>query len=98
LLRVTDKHVHNIKRCALLIHCIQVLCHDCEAYTTVPYHFCYHKCGACGSYNTRVEEQTQGAAPKLDLDDETSESETAATETAQSETAANVTGVTAMEL
>ncbi|CAM9921763.1 unnamed protein product, partial [Phaeothamnion confervicola] len=36
-----------------------VLCHDCEAYTLVPYHFCYHKCGnaACSSYNTRVEAQ-----------------------------------------
>jgi Zinc-ribbon len=76
--------------------CTQVLCHDCEAYTTVPYHFCYHKCGACGSYNTRVEEQTQGAAPKLDLDVETSESETVAAETVNSETANSDT--VAMEL
>ncbi|CAM9282159.1 unnamed protein product [Ectocarpus sp. 12 AP-2014] len=34
----------------------KVLCHDCERYTEVPYHFYYLKCGACGSYNTRAEE------------------------------------------
>ncbi|KAG5186259.1 zinc ion binding protein [Tribonema minus] len=42
----------------------KVLCHDCEAFTTVPYHMSgYHKCLACSSYNTRVEEQL--AAPAV---------------------------------
>jgi len=32
----------------------RVLCYDCGAYSTVPYHFVYHRCSqeACGSYNT----------------------------------------------
>mmetsp|Transcript_1220 Transcript_1220/g.1908 ORF Transcript_1220/g.1908 Transcript_1220/m.1908 type:complete len:716 (-) Transcript_1220:66-2213(-) len=34
----------------------KVLCHDCNEFTTVSYHFCYLKCGECGSYNTRMEE------------------------------------------
>eukprot|EP00903_Cladosiphon_okamuranus_P018703 g17216.t1 len=37
---------------------VKVLCHDCERYSEVPYHFYYLKCGACGSYNTRVEGTT----------------------------------------
>lgn len=33
----------------------RVLCQDCgEESGDVPYHFCYHKCPQCGSYNTRV--------------------------------------------
>jgi len=31
-----------------------ILCNDCEQRSTVPYHFLYHKCASCGSYNTRV--------------------------------------------
>lgn len=27
---------------------------DCHVRSEVPYHFCYHKCQGCGSYNTRV--------------------------------------------
>lgn len=32
----------------------EVLCYDCGQYSTVPYHFMYHRCGSgtCGSYNT----------------------------------------------
>ena len=44
----------------------RVLCQDCgEEAGDVPYHFCYHKCPTCGSYNTRVlqaGEQGGGAA------------------------------------
>ncbi|KDD73594.1 hypothetical protein H632_c2024p0 [Helicosporidium sp. ATCC 50920] len=32
----------------------EVLCNDCTARGTVPFHFVYHKCGGCGGYNTRV--------------------------------------------
>lgn len=31
-----------------------VLCNDCGATSDALYHFVYHKCGACASYNTRV--------------------------------------------
>ena len=48
----------------------RILCHDCESYSEAPFHFIYHKCGECGSYNTRVEKQlpaggSSGAAPPL---------------------------------
>lgn len=32
----------------------RVLCNDCGATTQAPFHFVYHKCGGCASYNTRV--------------------------------------------
>ena len=31
-----------------------VLCNDCDARTEAPFHFVYHACGSCRSYNTRV--------------------------------------------
>jgi zinc finger-like protein len=32
----------------------KVACNDCGAQTTAPFHFVYHACGSCRSYNTRV--------------------------------------------
>ena len=32
----------------------KVSCNDCGGKTTAPFHFVYHKCTGCGSYNTRV--------------------------------------------
>ncbi len=32
----------------------QILCNDCEAKTCTKFHFVYHKCQQCGSYNTKV--------------------------------------------
>lgn len=32
----------------------RIHCNDCAAQSCVPYHFVYHKCNACSSYNTRV--------------------------------------------
>lgn len=32
----------------------KVLCHDCEQKTPARFHFIYHKCANCSSYNTRV--------------------------------------------
>lgn len=32
----------------------QVLCRDCEGRSQAPFHFVYHKCQLCGSYNTAV--------------------------------------------
>jgi hypothetical protein len=32
----------------------QILCNDCEEKTCTKFHFVYHKCKACGSYNTKV--------------------------------------------
>jgi zinc finger protein-like protein len=29
-------------------------CNDCGGNATVAYHFVYHKCPSCSSYNTRV--------------------------------------------
>eukprot|EP00123_Amoebidium_parasiticum_P010013 comp19837_c0_seq1/m.23890 comp19837_c0_seq1/g.23890 ORF comp19837_c0_seq1/g.23890 comp19837_c0_seq1/m.23890 type:complete len:324 (-) comp19837_c0_seq1:641-1612(-) len=31
-----------------------ILCNDCEQRSDVPFHFTYHKCLPCGSYNTKV--------------------------------------------
>ncbi|KAL0430160.1 UNVERIFIED_CONTAM: Zinc finger protein BRUTUS [Sesamum radiatum] len=31
-----------------------ILCNDCDRKGTAPFHWLYHKCGFCGSYNTRV--------------------------------------------
>jgi zinc finger-like protein len=31
-----------------------VLCHDCGRRGTCPFHFVYHSCQHCKSYNTRV--------------------------------------------
>ncbi|PVV04356.1 hypothetical protein BB560_001146 [Smittium megazygosporum] len=30
----------------------KVFCNDCQRRSDVPYHFVYHKCASCGSYNT----------------------------------------------
>ncbi|GLT34426.1 hypothetical protein SLA2020_089400 [Shorea laevis] len=34
--------------------CQDILCNDCDKKGTAPFHWLYHKCGFCGSYNTRV--------------------------------------------
>eukprot|EP00257_Ricinus_communis_P020353 XP_015579561.1 zinc finger protein BRUTUS [Ricinus communis] len=34
--------------------CQDILCNDCEKKGTAPFHWLYHKCRYCGSYNTRV--------------------------------------------
>ncbi|KAF3628022.1 putative HBS1-like protein-like [Capsicum annuum] len=34
--------------------CQDILCNDCERKGRAPFHWLYHKCGFCGSYNTRV--------------------------------------------
>ncbi|XP_076941700.1 zinc finger protein BRUTUS-like isoform X1 [Bidens hawaiensis] len=31
-----------------------ILCNDCDTKGSAPFHWLYHKCGCCGSYNTRV--------------------------------------------
>ena len=33
-----------------------VRCYDCEHLSQAPFHFVYHKCGNCGSFNTRIAE------------------------------------------
>jgi zinc finger-like protein len=32
----------------------ELLCNDCESKGPAPFHFVYHKCSACRSFNTRV--------------------------------------------
>jgi zinc finger-like protein len=32
----------------------KVACNDCGAETLAPFHFVYHACESCRSYNTRV--------------------------------------------
>eukprot|EP00294_Goniomonas_avonlea_P010916 CAMPEP_0114542406 /NCGR_PEP_ID=MMETSP0114-20121206/1820_1 /TAXON_ID=31324 /ORGANISM="Goniomonas sp, Strain m" /LENGTH=397 /DNA_ID=CAMNT_0001726705 /DNA_START=138 /DNA_END=1331 /DNA_ORIENTATION=+ len=39
-----------------------ILCSDCETRGSAPFHFTYHKCGSCGSYNTKVV-STERSAP-----------------------------------
>uniref|UniRef100_A0ACD5VKC1 Uncharacterized protein n=1 Tax=Avena sativa TaxID=4498 RepID=A0ACD5VKC1_AVESA len=34
--------------------CQDILCNDCEKKGRSQFHWLYHKCGSCGSYNTRV--------------------------------------------
>ncbi|XP_021896127.1 LOW QUALITY PROTEIN: zinc finger protein BRUTUS-like [Carica papaya] len=34
--------------------CQDILCNDCDKKGTARFHWLYHKCGFCGSYNTRV--------------------------------------------
>lgn len=34
--------------------CQDILCNDCDKKGSAPFHWLYHKCGTCGSYNTRV--------------------------------------------
>ncbi|CAI0553175.1 unnamed protein product [Linum tenue] len=34
--------------------CQDILCNDCNKKGSAPFHWLYHKCGSCGSYNTRV--------------------------------------------
>ncbi|XP_010274617.1 PREDICTED: uncharacterized protein LOC104609887 [Nelumbo nucifera] len=34
--------------------CQDILCNDCHKKGTARFHWLYHKCGSCGSYNTRV--------------------------------------------
>lgn len=34
--------------------CQDILCNDCDKKGTAPFHWLYHKCGCCGSYNTKV--------------------------------------------
>ncbi|OLY83890.1 RING finger and CHY zinc finger domain-containing protein 1 [Smittium mucronatum] len=34
-----------------------IFCNDCRTRSTVPYHFVYHKCTNCGSYNTTIRSQ-----------------------------------------
>lgn len=34
--------------------CQDILCNDCDKKGSAPFHWLYHKCGSCGSYNTRV--------------------------------------------
>nr|PNR27802.1 hypothetical protein PHYPA_029954 [Physcomitrium patens] len=34
--------------------CQEILCNDCEQKSTAPFHWLYHKCEGCGSYNTRT--------------------------------------------
>eukprot|EP00180_Rhodochaete_pulchella_P000204 Plantae.Rhodophyta-Rhodochaete_pulchella.ctg11421.p2 GENE.Plantae.Rhodophyta-Rhodochaete_pulchella.ctg11421~~Plantae.Rhodophyta-Rhodochaete_pulchella.ctg11421.p2 ORF type:complete len:115 (+),score=5.89 Plantae.Rhodophyta-Rhodochaete_pulchella.ctg11421:30-374(+) len=41
----------------------RILCQDCHAKTEVEFHFHYHMCGACKSYNTRVLENLGPSEP-----------------------------------
>jgi zinc finger-like protein len=34
--------------------CQDILCNDCGKKGTSLFHWLYHKCSSCGSYNTRV--------------------------------------------
>ena len=38
----------------LIMVILDILCNDCDKKGTARFHWLYHKCGSCGSYNTRV--------------------------------------------
>mmetsp|Transcript_34838 Transcript_34838/g.58975 ORF Transcript_34838/g.58975 Transcript_34838/m.58975 type:complete len:403 (-) Transcript_34838:198-1406(-) len=50
----------------------KILCNDCEQYSTAPFHFMYHKCGNCGSFNTQVlsKSKRETESQQADADDE----------------------------
>ena len=44
-----------------------VFCADCEKRSTAPFHFLYHKCAHCGSYNTKViSQQTEDRSRNIE--------------------------------
>lgn len=38
----------------------ELFCHDCNSRSVAPFHFVFHRCRHCSSYNTRVERVTPG--------------------------------------
>lgn len=53
----------------------QILCNDCEEKSCCKFHFVYHKCKACGSYNTKVvktfnveDEEDEGEPPASSIE------------------------------
>jgi hypothetical protein len=40
-----------------------VLCNDCEKKSKTRYHFLYHKCQECSSYNTKLLQTVQEVTP-----------------------------------
>lgn len=44
----------------------KVYCNDCEKFSITKFHFTYHKCAECGSYNTKVSE-TFGEIGEIEL-------------------------------
>ncbi|OZJ02018.1 hypothetical protein BZG36_05199 [Bifiguratus adelaidae] len=42
-----------------------ILCNDCTAKSKAKYHFLYHKCQECGSYNTTVLSTVQGSSGQV---------------------------------
>lgn len=36
------------------MHMQAVMCNDCGKHSEAPFHFVYHKCAHCASYNTRL--------------------------------------------
>ena len=45
----------------------RVLCSDCEQKTMAPFHFVYHKCTNCSSYNTKVVEYVDRDGVRTEL-------------------------------
>ena len=43
-----------------------ILCNDCERKSMAPFHFIYHKCAHCGSYNTKPIERYNDEGRPLD--------------------------------
>lgn len=44
----------SFKSISLFLTIQDILCNDCEKKGSARFHWLYHKCGFCGSYNTRV--------------------------------------------
>src|SRR5947209_5163579 len=52
ILPVQCSQIHILMNCKRNLQVI--LCNDCEKKGPAPFHWLYHKCSSCGSYNTRL--------------------------------------------
>eukprot|EP00968_Pinguiococcus_pyrenoidosus_P005032 scaffold327_cov257-Pinguiococcus_pyrenoidosus.AAC.9 len=61
-----DSYVSNLPMPAEYLNFrSQILCQDCGVKSWVRYHFAYHKCPTCSSFNTRLLEKVEGAGDQV---------------------------------
>lgn len=76
-----------------------IFCNDCEEKTPAKYHFFYHKCGHCGSFNTTVlkTENTEETAQKAATSSSSSASMAAAAALDAPSSSTSTSAVTTMQ-
>jgi RING finger/CHY zinc finger protein 1 len=50
-----------------------ILCNDCEEKSTTKFHFVYHKCQKCQSYNTKIIKTFTSLSEESDIDNDEQE-------------------------